>query len=80
VFPPDAWLEPLFLSCEIRACKPSPEAFAAVEASLGLPPGEILFIDDTAANVEAARARGWDAILFASNAALASDLAARGLA
>ena len=79
VFPPHTFLEPLFLSCEIGACKPSPEAFAAVEAGLGLPAGEILLIDDTAANIAAARMRGWDAILFTSNAALLSDLSQRGL-
>lgn len=79
VFPQDAWLEPLFLSCEIHACKPSAEAFAAVEAGLGLPPGEILFIDDMPANVDAALDRGWDAIRFVSNDRLLADLAARGL-
>ena len=31
------------------------------------------------ANIEAARARGWDAILFTANGALMADLAARGL-
>ncbi len=79
VFPPDADLDPLFFSSEIRACKPSPEAFAAVEAGLGMAGGDILFIDDTAANIQAALARGWDAILFASNGALMAELAARGL-
>jgi FMN phosphatase YigB (HAD superfamily) len=79
VFPPNAFLDPMFFSAEIRACKPSPEAFAAVEAGLGLPPGDILFIDDTAANVDAARARGWDAIHFTANLQLMADLAARGL-
>jgi FMN phosphatase YigB (HAD superfamily) len=79
VFPPQAFLEPLFLSCEIRACKPSAEAFAAVEQGLGLAGGDILFIDDTAGNVTAAQARGWDAICFTSNAALVAELAARGL-
>jgi FMN phosphatase YigB (HAD superfamily) len=79
VFPPGAYIEPMFFSAEIRACKPSPEAFEAVEASLSLPPAEILFIDDTAANVEAALARGWDAFRFTDNARLIADLAARGL-
>lgn len=79
VFPPQAFLEPLFLSCEIGACKPSAEAFAAVERALGLAGGDILFIDDTEANVTAAQSRGWDAIRFTSNAALVADLAARGL-
>jgi FMN phosphatase YigB (HAD superfamily) len=80
VFPEGAFLEPLFLSCEIGACKPSEAAFAAVEAALGLARGQILLIDDTAANVEGARARGWDAVLFTSNDALLAELTHRGLA
>ncbi len=79
VFPDDAFLEPLFLSCEIGACKPSDAAFEAVEAALGVAAQQILFIDDTLANVEAARARGWDAIHFTANAALMAELAQRGL-
>jgi len=69
----------MFFSSRIGACKPSREAFAAVEAGLGLAPAEILFIDDTAANAEAARALGWDAIRYISNRQLIADLAARGL-
>ena len=79
VFPEGAFLEPLFLSCEIGACKPSEAAFAVVEAALGMPAGQILLIDDTAANVEAARSRGWDAIHFTDNAELMAELALRGL-
>jgi HAD superfamily hydrolase (TIGR01509 family) len=79
LFPKDCFLDPMFFSSEIRAFKPSPEAFDAVEAALGLPNETILFIDDTAANVDAALARGWDAVRFTSNAALTADLAARGL-
>ena len=79
LFPPGAFLDPMFFSSELHIFKPEPEAFAAVEAALGLPPEAILFIDDMAANVEAALARGWDALRFTTNAALAADLAARGL-
>jgi FMN phosphatase YigB (HAD superfamily) len=79
VFPEGAFLEPLFLSSELRACKPSEAAFDAVEAALGLAAPQILFIDDTLSNVEAAIARGWDAIHFTGNAALLAELARRGL-
>ena len=79
LFPAGGFLEPMFFSSEIRVFKPEPEAFAAVEAALGLPAETILFIDDTAANVTAAIARGWDAIHFTGNAALVADLAERGL-
>lgn len=73
-------LDPLFLSCELKAVKPSPESFQAVQAGLGVEPGEILFVDDGEANIAAAERAGWDGVRFTSNAALREDLAARGLA
>jgi glucose-1-phosphatase len=79
LFPAGACLDPMFFSSDLHLFKPSAEAFAAVEAALGLPPQAILFIDDTAANVDGALARGWDAVRFTTNAALTADLAARGL-
>jgi FMN phosphatase YigB (HAD superfamily) len=79
LFPMNAFLDPMFFSSELRAFKPSDEAFAAVEAELRVAPGRILFVDDAAANVDAARARGWEAIHFTGNAALAAELAARRL-
>jgi FMN phosphatase YigB (HAD superfamily) len=79
VFPMTAFLDPMFFSSRIGACKPSSEAFAAVEAGLGMAPAEILFIDDTAANVDAALSRGWDAIRYISNDQLVAELAQRGL-
>jgi HAD superfamily hydrolase (TIGR01509 family) len=47
-----------FLSYQLRAFKPEPEIFARVLGKISLPPGEILYIDDLAENVEAARAAG----------------------
>lgn len=79
LFPAGAFLAPMFFSSDLHLFKPSPEAFAAVEAALGLPPQAILFIDDMLANVDGALARGWDAIHFTNNAPLTADLAARGL-
>ena len=79
LFPSGCSLEPMFFSSEIRAWKPTPEAFGAVEAALGHPTETILFIDDTPANVAAARQRGWDAIHFTGNPALMAELAQRGL-
>jgi|HubBroStandDraft_1064217.scaffolds.fasta_scaffold38651_4 FMN phosphatase YigB (HAD superfamily) len=79
VFPMTAFLDPMFWSSRIGACKPTPKAFAAVETALGLPPEAILFIDDSPANIAAALARGWDAIHFTANAPLMAELATRGL-
>ncbi|HEX4182386.1 MAG TPA: HAD-IA family hydrolase, partial [Caulobacteraceae bacterium] len=78
-FPVGAVLDPLFLSCELGLTKPSPEAFEAVQARLGLPPEAILFIDDTLANIEQARRMGWDGIVFVSNEQLLAELATRGI-
>jgi FMN phosphatase YigB (HAD superfamily) len=79
VFPDGAMLDPMIFSAEIGAAKPSDAAFAAAEERLGMEGDRVLFIDDGQANVVAAKRRGWDAILFTSNAALTPQLAARGL-
>jgi putative hydrolase of the HAD superfamily len=54
----------LFFSCDLGSQKPEPQYYAAVEQSLGLEGQEILFWDDSSANVEAARARGWHAEMY----------------
>ena len=47
-----------FYSYELRVAKPDPSYFATILERLGLPAGEVLFVDDNAANVEAARSVG----------------------
>ncbi|MGZ4437697.1 MAG: HAD family hydrolase [Nocardioides sp.] len=47
-----------FYSYELRLAKPDPAFFAAVLERVDLPAGDVLFVDDNAANVEAARAVG----------------------
>ncbi|MDF1566169.1 MAG: HAD-IA family hydrolase [Deltaproteobacteria bacterium] len=42
--------------------KPDPRIYEAFEADVGLPGEEIVFFDDLPANVDAALARGWDAV------------------
>jgi putative hydrolase of the HAD superfamily len=54
----------LFFSCDIGRTKPDPGFYAAVEASLGYGGQRILFFDDDAQNVEAARRRGWRAEVY----------------
>ncbi|MGB6392438.1 MAG: HAD family phosphatase [Candidatus Acidiferrales bacterium] len=65
-------------SCEVRLAKPEPAIFAHLLGCLAIAPGEVLFIDDRAANVEAARAAGIVAIQMTSVAQLRRDLAALG--
>lgn len=60
--------------------KPSAEAFAAVSAHLGVDPGLCVFVDDRAANVEAAAAFGMRAVRFEGCAnALERQLRGHGL-
>jgi putative hydrolase of the HAD superfamily len=51
-------------SWRLGAAKPDPEAFAAVNASLDASPAEVVFFDDSEANVTAARGAGWQAHRF----------------
>ena len=51
----------MFLSHEIGARKPDPDAFLQVCKKMSTHPRDVLFIDDSAANVEGARDAGIDA-------------------
>jgi putative hydrolase of the HAD superfamily len=51
-------------SAELGFAKPAPEAFRAAAEALGVPLDRCLFVDDTLANVEAARALGMRAERF----------------
>lgn len=61
------WLEPVerrFYSCRLRRIKPEPEAYLEVIQGLGAEPQDIVFFDDRAVNVEAARRLGIQAHVF----------------
>lgn len=51
-------------SCTVGHRKPDAAYYGAVAAHLGVAPERIVFWDDSAENVEAARAAGWQAHLF----------------
>ena len=53
-----------FVSCEMKMLKPSREIYAEMVRRVGLPAGEILFIDDSQNNVDAARAVGIQAVFY----------------
>jgi Predicted hydrolase (HAD superfamily) len=53
-----------FISSRMKMLKPSREIFDAAAAEIGLPPEEILFIDDSQTNVDGALAAGWLAGLY----------------
>jgi putative hydrolase of the HAD superfamily len=50
-----------FVSCEIRHLKPSREAFELALREMALPAANVLFLDDSDVNVQAARAMGINA-------------------
>lgn len=77
-------LSPLFdgrvlCSAEFGVGKPDPQIFLRGAERLGLPPASILFIDDKAANADAARAVGMHAHHFTAVDALRDALRESGL-
>ncbi|HEX8320989.1 MAG TPA: HAD-IA family hydrolase [Longimicrobium sp.] len=52
----------IFYSAQLGARKPQMEFFAAVRAAVGLRAEDLLLIDDSLQNVEAARKAGWQAL------------------
>ena len=57
----DAMFDVALASYQLGVCKPAPEAFAIAVGRLGVAPERILFLDDNAPNVDAARAFGMQA-------------------
>lgn len=67
--PVDEIFETVVDSAFVGMRKPDPEIYELTLARLGgIRPGECLFVDDTAANCEAARALGWSAVHHVDNA------------
>ncbi len=58
------------LSCRIGSAKPEPAAYEWCVRELGLPPEEVLFVDDRAENVDAACRLGLQGHVFTSPEAL----------
>lgn len=72
------WFEHIVVSGELGITKPDPAIYRHAIARCRLEPEKTLFIDDLAANVEAARAIGFEAVLFSTPEQLAADLARFG--
>lgn len=70
----------LGVSHEAGARKPHAAFFAYCQRFADGPPGECVFVDDLPANVEAARAFGWTAIVYRPGDDLAANLRAVGVA
>ena len=59
-----AHMAKIFASGPLGFKKPDGRFFAAIEDWSGLPPAEILLIDDAEKNIHAAQARGWQTFHF----------------
>ncbi|OYW46843.1 MAG: hydrolase [Sphingomonadales bacterium 32-68-7] len=69
----------IVVSGDEKCVKPEPRIYEIAEARFGYRPEALFFTDDSPANVEGARARGWQAHLFTDAADLEAALAERGL-
>ena len=69
----------IVVSGKERIAKPDERIFALAARRFGHDPDKMLFIDDNAANIAAARALGWQVHHFLDASRLRNDLEARGL-
>ena len=72
--PWSAAAERLLFSADVGLMKPDPAIYARADAEFGTRPGEVVFFDDKAENVEAARAHGWAAHVWEGPAAALAAL------
>ena len=66
-------------SSRVKLIKPDPAIFALAAKRFDLPPAELMFLDDVLANVAAAQAAGWQALLFTDAAQCQRELRLAGL-
>ncbi len=69
----------IVVSGQEKLVKPDPAIFRHAARRFGYPPAEMLFIDDSPANVQRAADEGWQAHHFTDAATLEADLQQRGL-
>lgn len=69
----------IVISAETAIMKPDPRIYHQACERFGHSPADFLFIDDSASNIEGARALGFDVHHFTDPAALMPALQARGL-
>jgi putative hydrolase of the HAD superfamily len=69
----------LVFSADLGLAKPDPRIYAAADGVCGCDPAEVVFFDDRAENVAAARAHGWDAHLWGDPPTALAVLADRGI-
>lgn len=70
----DSFFDGLFISCFMKMEKPDREIFEEAIRRIGLPADEILFIDDSPRNTEAARGAGMKVLDFVRGSDLSCSL------
>jgi FMN phosphatase YigB (HAD superfamily) len=78
-FPFFADFDGYIFSYEVKAMKPQPESYAAVEKMTGKRGADLVYLDDRPENIAAGAARGWRAILHESPEKSRAALAAAGI-
>jgi putative hydrolase of the HAD superfamily len=73
----DGVVDDIVDSCKVLVRKPDPRIFAISAERLGCAPEECVLIDDLPENCAAARASGWNAVVFRDNEQVTREL--RGL-
>lgn len=73
------YLDFFFSSCYVGLRKPSPQIYRLALDVLQCEPSEVIFIDDRAGNVEAAKGLGINAICYEGSQKLAATLAGFGI-
>jgi len=72
-----SWFDGMLVSGEERLIKPDPAIFRLLAERFGLDPAATFYVDDSEANVAAARALGFDAARFTGPEQLRRELTAR---
>jgi putative hydrolase of the HAD superfamily len=74
-----AHFDEIIYSAALGVCKPDRVFYTNAQARMGVSAAQaILFVDDSAANVDGARMAGWRAMLYRDRASLARALAGWG--
>jgi 2-haloacid dehalogenase len=74
-----SWFDYILLSGAVKIVKPDPAIFQRLLETIKLNADECLFIDDSVANIEAAKKLGFVTIQFTSAEALAAELKRLGI-
>lgn len=78
-FPFLSWFEAIVVSGDVRMKKPDPAIFEHVLEQYALEPSSTVFVDDSPANVEAARSLGLVSVRFVDATTLRHDLERLGV-